>query len=224
LMYGCHRPANAGNTYWRLAHYIVPFFVIPPAGPLDLLIAAKAYVPLDDEHNLNISIYRKLPRSGPRPTRTGRPIPGVGAGPNRGIVYQENTTDWLGRWRLVNQPENDYLIDRDAQRTGGIFSGIDGIQAQDTSICETMGPITDRTLEHLASSDETLARARRKLVRLAQAYEKDRSAYLPGVDDPGIYRGHRGGYFLAPSDRPFREAYGEMIRTHANDAPKWAAE
>jgi hypothetical protein len=69
-----------------------------------------------------------------------------------------------------------------------------------------------------------IARMRKKLLRLVEAFQKDKTTKLPGVDDPGIYRGHRAGNFIAPKGKPFREAYEELIRKHANAAPRWAAE
>ena len=57
-----------------------------------------------------------------------------------------------------------------------------------------------------------IARMRRKLVRLVEAFAKDKSTKLPGVDDPGLYRGHRAGNFVAPAGKPFREAYEEQMR------------
>jgi hypothetical protein len=69
-----------------------------------------------------------------------------------------------------------------------------------------------------------IARMRHKFVRLVEAFAKDKSTKLPGVDDPGIYRGHRAGNFIAPADQPFREAYEDMMRRHAHAAPRWAAE
>ena len=105
-----------------------------------------------------------------------------------------------------------------------MFSGIFGLTVQDNAIAGTMGPITDRTLETLTPSDAMIARARRKLLRLVEAFATDKSTRLPGVDDPGIYRGHRAGNFVAPAGKPFREAYEEQMRRHANAAPRWAAE
>jgi len=223
LMYGSHRPAPDGvSTYWRLAQYMVPFWVVPPAGALPDLIAMKGYIPMDDTHTMTIMIS---PGRRPRPARggNGKPVqPGVAAA-SQMVQYRENTTDWFGRWRLINNAENDYLIDRRAQRNG-VYSGINGVQVQDTAIAGTMGPTTDRTFEHLASSDELIARTRRLLIRTVEAYRSDKSTPLPGVDEPGIYRGHRAGDFCAPNEKPFRQAYEELILQHAGTAPRWAAE
>ena len=224
LMYGAYRPADAAHTHWRLAQFIVPFWVIPPAAMLADQIMMKGYIPMDDTHTLVITINRAA--MGRMRTRliSGAPIPGLGTGADSGIEYRPNTTDWFGRWRLVNNAGNDYLIDREAQRHGGVFSGIFGLTVQDNAIAGTMGPINDRTLENLTPSDAMIARARRKLIRLAEAFATDKSTRLPGVDDASVYRGHRAGNFVAPAGKPFREAYEDQMREHANAAPRWAAE
>ena len=69
----------------------------------------------------------------------------------RAFDYLPNTTDWYGRWRLKGRPENDWLIDREAQTTGGNYTGIAGIHAQDQAVTESMGPITDHLFEHLGA-------------------------------------------------------------------------
>jgi phenylpropionate dioxygenase-like ring-hydroxylating dioxygenase large terminal subunit len=223
LMYGAYRPADAGNTHWRLAQYIYPFWVIPPAGMLADLIVMKGYIPMDDTHTMVITIQRAGAGRRPSHLATGSAVPGLGKPFPTEEEFLPNTTDWLGRWRVKNNPENDYLIDREAQHNG-IYSGIDGLAMQDNAIAGTMGPITDRTFERLSPSDEMIARMRRKLLRLVQAYGKDKSTLLPGVDDPAVYRGHRAGNFIAPNGKPFREAYEDLIRKHARVAPRWAAE
>jgi phthalate 4,5-dioxygenase oxygenase subunit len=225
LMYGAYRPADAGdtNTHWRLAQLVVPFWVIPPAAMLADQIMIKGYVPMDDTHTMVYTIQRTLAVTRSR-TRSGGPIPGLGFNPSAKNEYRPNTTDWFGRWRLVNNAENDYLIDRVAQRNGGVFSGIAGLNVQDTAVGGMLGTLNDRTLEHLVPSDAMIVRARRKLLRLVEEFAADKSMMLPGVDDPGIYRGHRAGNFIAPTGKPFREAYEEVMRKHANAAPRWAAE
>ena len=46
-------------------------------------------------------------------TRTGAPIPYL----ERQVATLPNTPDWFGRWVPVANSGNDYLIDRDSQRT-----------------------------------------------------------------------------------------------------------
>jgi hypothetical protein len=69
-----------------------------------------------------------------------------------------------------------------------------------------------------------IGRCRRWMIRRVQAFAKDKTTKLPGVDDPSVYRGHRAGNFIAPNGQPFRAAYEEMIRRHVRMAPRWAAE
>src|SRR4029453_8631878 len=58
---------------------------------------------------------------------------------------------------------NDYPLDRQAQKTES-FTGIDGINPQDRAIQESMGPIVDRSREHLGPADRAVIQARRLLL------------------------------------------------------------
>ncbi|HUB96269.1 MAG TPA: Rieske 2Fe-2S domain-containing protein [Stellaceae bacterium] len=224
LMYGAYRPADAANTHWRLAQFIYPFWVIPPAAMLRDQIMMKGYIPMDDTHTLVITISRKMIRGMRASLKSGEPIPGLGTSPDSGIDYLPNTTDWFGRWRLKNNAGNDWLIDRAAQRHGGVFSGIFGLSVQDNAVGGMLGPISDRTRETLTPTDAMIARMRHKFLRLLEAFAQDKAMALPGVDDPHIYRGHRAGNFIAPNGLPFRDAYAEQMRLYGSAAPRWAAE
>ena len=52
-----------------------------------------------------------------------------------------NTTDWYGRWRPAANAGNDWNIDRAAQRSHEIFSGVTEVLTQDQAAVESMGPI-----------------------------------------------------------------------------------
>ena len=73
-----------------------------------------------------------------------------------------------GTYRPVANKENDYLIDREAQRRGDTYSGVEGIAMQDASLQESMGPIVDRTKENLVSTDNGIIMARHRLIRAAK--------------------------------------------------------
>ena len=62
-----------------------------------------------------------------------------------------------------DNPENDYLLDREIQRMTS-YAGIWGVNDQDRSIQESMGPIYDRRKEHLGTSDLAIITARRRLL------------------------------------------------------------
>jgi hypothetical protein len=144
----------------------------------------------------------------PQPTfKDGTPIGGTG----RGIKLLPNTTDWLGRWRMAANPGNDWGIDRAAQQSGEIYSGIDGIHLQDQAITESMGPVTEFGSEHLGPSDQMITRTRRRLLLAARAL-RDRGERPPGADEPGVYRGARSGYFVNPDDQAsWQEVYARTL-------------
>jgi hypothetical protein len=74
-----------------------------------------------------------------------------------------------GTFRPLANKDNDYLIDRDAQKSGRTFSGVEGIAMQDASLQESMGPVIDRTLENLVATDKGIVMARRALLEAAAA-------------------------------------------------------
>src|SRR6185295_8264790 len=151
--YASYREAAPGKTYWRFANFLFPFWTQAPNGEFGSHMHARGWVPLDDEHTMYVYFWWQRGRSsmtlGQPAYKDGTPIGGTG----RGNKLLPNTTDWLGRWRMAANPDNDWMIDREAQRSNAIYTGIDGIHLQDQAICESMGPIVDHTLERLAPSD-----------------------------------------------------------------------
>jgi phthalate 4,5-dioxygenase oxygenase subunit len=141
------------------------------------------------------------------PNKQGRQMPGF----QRQFDYLPNTTDWYGRWRLNGRPENDWLVDREAQQSGGNFTGITGIHAQDQAVTESMGPITDHLFEHLAPSDRMIMATRRRLLKAARALAKD-GTVPPGVDDPDLMYPVRSGDFVTDAKLSWREAYDRQMR------------
>ena len=72
--------------------------------------------------------------------------------------------------RLKANVHNDYLIDRERQKTGN-FTGIEGINTQDVAIQEGMGKIVDRSKEHLGSTDRAIVTMRRLLLEAIKTVE-----------------------------------------------------
>ena len=107
-----------------------------------------------------------------------------------------------GTFRPVANKDNDYLMDRRAQKEGGSFSGIAGFAMQDASVQESMGPIQDRTRENLVPTDKGIVMARRRLVAAAEGVAK-------GVQPPGADPAHtrvRSASVILPKDAAFHEA------------------
>jgi phthalate 4,5-dioxygenase len=196
VMYGAYRPAQADTEYWRIANFLFPFYAMVPTGVLGLEVRVRAWVPMDDEHTLAISVARS-----PQSTRTaGRQVV-------RPPETLPNTTDWYGRFRCVANQGNDYLIDRASQKTTS-YTGIDSIFLQDQAVTESMGPIYDRTNERLGTSDQMIIRTRKRLIDAARAL-RDTGKVPPGVDDPGVYAVRSGGVLL-PRGADWIEATREL--------------
>jgi phenylpropionate dioxygenase-like ring-hydroxylating dioxygenase large terminal subunit len=208
-MYAAHRPADANTIYWRFAHFLFPFWTMPPDGQFRDHIVARAWVPMDDTHAMFVHLSWKNNTPGLRKMKDGSVIPGAGMGRQT----LPNDTGWYGRWRLAANASNDYMIDRELQRTGS-YSGIDGIHLQDQALTESMGPIVDHTLEHLAVSDLMIARTRRRIIQAARAVAEGITP--PGVDNPETYHGARGGDFLASTSIGWLEAYSNEMRESLN--------
>jgi phthalate 4,5-dioxygenase len=73
---------------------------------------------------------------------------------------------------------NNYNIDRQMQKTVS-FSGIEGIRAQDAMVTESPGPIVDRSLEHLGTSDIAIVKMRRRLMAEAKKFQDTGERPLP---------------------------------------------
>jgi len=206
-MYGAYRPAGDETYYWRIAQFLFPFYTLIPTGVLGVQIRVRAWVPLDDQHTMFWSIgvpQTQLRTNGRRASSNGAPFPGTSGGPK----FLPNTTDWLGRWRLQENAATDYGIDREVQRTQS-FTGIDGIHLQDQAITESMGPIVNRSREHLGTSDAMIIRTRRRLMRAALDVRHGMTP--PALDTPALYRQRSGGVLL-PRATDWVEATEELRR------------
>ncbi|MPZ49486.1 MAG: Rieske 2Fe-2S domain-containing protein [Dehalococcoidia bacterium] len=205
--YGAYRPAEEDTYYWRIAHFLFPFFTMIPTGVLGVQIVVRAWVPLDDEHTMFWSFMAPQTR-----TLEGAFVGanGQAGGTRPGMVeYAEDTQDWLGRFRLIANAGNDYQIDRESQKTRS-FTGIDngGAFLQDQAVTESMGAIFDRSGEHLGSSDEMVIRTRHRLINAARAL-RDNREIPPGVEEAALYRQRSGGIIL-PRDADWLEATREQ--------------
>ena len=113
-----------------------------------------------------------------------------------------------GTFRPLANKDNDYLMDRAAQKAGRTYSGVAGIAMQDASLQESMGPIIDRTKENLVSTDNGIIMARHRLRRAALAL-------ATGTAPPGLTpesQQVRSATFVLPHDVPFAEARREDLK------------
>jgi phthalate 4,5-dioxygenase len=217
--YAGYRAAGAGRTSWRFGNFLFPFWTQVPNGEFGRHVQVRGWVPLDDEHTMYVVLWWKRGQSAMNQQdpafKDGTPVGGMG----RRNEYLPNTTDWLGRFRLAANASNDWGIDRAAQRDNAIYSGIESIHLQDQAVTESMGPILDHTLEHLAASDQMIARTRRRLLAAARVL-RDKGVPPPGVENVGVFRDARGGYFVGGENSGWQAAYAEQLaqawRPHAD--------
>jgi hypothetical protein len=114
-----------------------------------------------------------------------------------------------GTFRPLANKDNDYLMDREAQKAGRTYSGIEGFSMQDASVQESMGPIVDRTKENLVGTDNGIIMARHRLMRAAKAL-LDKDITPPGVD-PAHQRVRSAAVILSP-DQAFKDAATEALK------------
>ena len=72
-----------------------------------------------------------------------------------------------GTYRPAQNKDNDYQIDREAQKRGETYSGVFGFGMQDASLQESMGLIVDRSRENLVPTDYGIVMTRNKLRKAA---------------------------------------------------------
>jgi phenylpropionate dioxygenase-like ring-hydroxylating dioxygenase large terminal subunit len=197
VSYGMYRVAEEDSYYWRVGHMLFPCFAMVPPGPLGQPPSFIAYVPMDDYHTLEWGVFG-------RPRERGAVMAGQG-GVTRGRrtagidrEYVANGTGWYDRFNITQNLRNDFLIDREAQRNWESYTGIRGIRQQDMAMTETMGPIMNRSREHLGTTDALIIRTRRKLIASAKALAEHGIA-PPGVETPQAYHQRSGGIVLPRS-------------------------
>ncbi|HEY3633159.1 MAG TPA: Rieske 2Fe-2S domain-containing protein [Jatrophihabitantaceae bacterium] len=196
LFVGVRRNAEAGQYYWRITPWVMPSFtMVPPRA--DHPVHGHLWVPIDDE-NCWVYTFDYAATRALTPDELQAMKDGHG-------VHNEYEP---GTYRPLQNRDNDYLMDRDAQRRGDTFSGIKGIAMQDASLQESMGPIVDRTKERLVSADSGIIKARRKLMRAALAL-RDEGVAPPGVD-PAHHR-VRSAAIVLPQQDSFLDACRDAV-------------
>ena len=157
LFVGARRRAEGDSHYWRITPWVMPCFtMVPPRG--DHPIHGHFWIPIDDHNcwawSFDFHPVRQLTDAEMGAMKEGKGIH---------VRYVPGT------YRPAANKDNDYLIDRTAQKAGISFSGVEGIGMQDASLQESMGPIVDRTKENLTTTDNGIIMARIKLIRAVKA-------------------------------------------------------
>jgi phenylpropionate dioxygenase-like ring-hydroxylating dioxygenase large terminal subunit len=204
LYVGARRNAENGHYYWRITPWVMPnFTMIAPRGGHS--VHGHWWVPVDDETCWTWSFDY-------HPIRQLRPDEVAAMKDGKGVHVRYVP----GTFRPEANKDNDYLIDRAAQKAGLTYSGVDGIAMQDASLQESMGPIVDRTKENLVSTDNGIIMARMRLIRAAKALAEK------GTLPPGLTAEHqrvRSAAIVLPADQAYAEAAKAALTVQPGVAP-----
>jgi phthalate 4,5-dioxygenase oxygenase subunit len=190
-MYGARREADAGKCYWRVTQFMLPFYTsVPGFGGKN---RDKVWVPLDDEHTMVWEPHWSSTRDLTEDEQKGHKDRVAPSG------FLADDDDWLGKARFAANGENDFLLDRQRQKKVN-FSGLENVTPiQDAAMQESMGPIVDRTREHLGASDAAIVQMRRRLMSAARQWQQNHQS-PPGAENAALYRKHGDQLLLDPSD------------------------
>ncbi len=186
ILAGARRAAD-GETYWRIAQYLMPNHSLAPGGAAGQTYHGQTWVPIDDT-SCWIFTYSWNP---------DRPLSDAerSAYASGGAVHAEVDDAYAP----IRRRANDYLIDRALQKDAS-FTGIKGISEQDAAIQDSQGRIHDRTREMLGPTDLGVAQLRALMLGAA----RDLAAGTePGAAmQPAAYR-VRSGLVVAPDGLAF---------------------
>lgn len=148
------RPILKAEThdYVRTTLFLAPFTVLIP--PNDQYKLAQMLVPIDD---VNCMFYWVA----------WHETKGIDQDAWRRFCVAEVGPDLDADFRKLRNAANGYRQDRERMRAGD-FTGIDGIPTQDMAMWESMGPIADRSADHLGASDLAVTQFRRQMVAAAR--------------------------------------------------------
>jgi len=189
LYLAARRNAEEGHYYWRITQWIMPWYtMVPPYGHNAL--NAHAWVPIDDE-----TCYTWTFTYHPTRPLSDMELDVMRKGGGIHVVLEP------GSFRPVINRDNDYMMDRAAQKRGETYCGVRGIAMQDAAVQESMGPIQDRSKENLVSTDNAIIMARHRLLKAARELAKGAP---PGTEPAG--QRVRSATFVLPVDVSFAEA------------------
>jgi len=199
-LYG-RRNGEPDSYYWRVTQWLFPWFtLIPPFG--EHALGGHVWVPIDDHNcwawSINFHPHKPLSPEERKHMEEGKGIH---------CEYEPG-----GTFRPKANKDNDYLIDRVAQKEKRAYSGVFGFSMQDASLQESMGPIQDHEKEKLLPTDRAIVMARRMLYEAATALQQESE---PPALDADQQRVRAAGVLLPRDQKP-----QEWARIHLADGMK----
>jgi phthalate 4,5-dioxygenase len=199
------RDVGDEGYYVRVYHYVMPH--VQMRGSITAMEGGRAkvpkfdghvWVPIDDEHTMVYNMLWSYDANVPMTPEY--------------IAWWESFNgradeDQLPGFKPKRNLSNDYMIDRQRQKTQ-TFTGIIGINTQDMAVQEGMGPICDRSKEHLGTTDKAIITARQLLL---EACDDVAAGKTPRGTDPTTYRAVRPYDDYVPRNRTWREAWANEL-------------
>jgi len=197
LFIGARRNAENDQYYWRITPWVMPSFtMIAPRG--GHTVHGHWWIPINDEKcwawSFDYTPARDITKEERAAMKNGQGI---------------HCKYIPGTFIPLANKSNDYLMDREAQKAGIYYSGIESIAIQDSSLQESMGPICDRTKEMLVSTDKGIMMARRKLFEAISKLEENGET-PPGVD-PETHK-VRSASILLPRTLSYEDGAADALR------------
>ncbi len=181
------RKAGPETQYVRVSSFVMPISCWVPARNRETHI----YVPVDDQHAWRYDL---------------------------GFLQDREPTaeDWNRKtqigpdYRKIRNLQNNYLQDRQVQKTT-TYTGIENFLNHDGCATESMGPIFDRSREHLGVSDKAVIAVRKYLLDTVKEFQA-------GKEPPHIVRDADGNRFphidtfaqTIPANVSWREQFGHL--------------
>ncbi len=207
VVIAARRDAEDEQYYWRISQFLMPFHqMIPPTGGEGH--GGHAWVPVDDQNTITWTMAVHSSRTPEEQERALHNPMATHAAPEQLLPP---TSAPYGAWRPALTRENDYLLDRQGEKTER-FCSVAGVWAQDQAVQESMGPIYDRTKEHLGSADLAITHIRHRLIQAALALRK-RDETPPGARNGAAYQ-VRSASIVLPRDVPWIEGTRDHLVAH----------
>ena len=128
----------------------------------------------------------------------------------------EQKGKFYANWWPEVSPETDFHMDLEAKKKFN-YTGIPSVRQQDSALEWSMGPIMDRTKEHLGTADAVIIRARRQILAAARALAEDGTP-PPGSEQPELYKVRSCTAFVAAGE-DWQEALGDWHYARSTEYP-----
>jgi phthalate 4,5-dioxygenase len=180
------------TKYVRTSHFVAPFFGFFPAPPGNGFM--QAFVPIDDYNTWFYWVQYRVDGQPITPEMRRAALEFSGFVP--GVDVDEDGHN-IRTW------DNMWLQDRGAMTRKETFSGISGINNEDFAIQESMGPLFDRSTEHLGTSDVAVIRMRKLMLASVRAW-LDRGEEPLGLAEPFPLPRIRAGEGIIDQEQPWQ--------------------